>query len=105
MTWEHNPNVLDQAARATLIGGISCIPNSEGRPTIAAYFCASFITGSDKLSPDEYIEMRANETAKDRIGSMDWKFLRQEISDDKQVIRQIEDMIGKSWGQSVFRST
>src|SRR5438552_3057668 len=77
LTWAHVGNIFDE--HETTIFGLSCIPNSEGRRIIGAYFIARFIPGSDEFNEDKYRITRENELKK--MGSVVWKSLKESIED------------------------
>lgn len=98
LTWAHVGNIFEE--HETTIFGLSCIPNSEGRRIIGAYFIARFIPGSDEFNEDKYRITRENELKK--IGSVSWENLRESI-DDVSVIQRIQAAFDRSKRDCVFQ--
>jgi hypothetical protein len=98
LTWAHVGNIFDEHEKT--IFGLSCIPNSEGRRIIGAYFVAQFITGSDEFNEDKYRTIRDNELR--NIGSVSWENLRESI-DDVSVIQRIQAAFDRSKRDCVFQ--
>lgn len=97
MTWPDTQFLSDQEKIFT---GISCLPNSEGHRMVGAYFCGYFIASSDKLSEDQYVEIRRREL--DTIGTKDWAQLQSEIGSEALKMR-ITQMIQRSRTDGVFQ--
>jgi hypothetical protein len=98
LTWAHVGNIFGE--HETTIFGLSCIPNSEGRRIIGAYFIARFIPGTDEFNEDKYRITRENELKK--IGSISWENLRESI-EDVSVIQRIRAAFDRSKRDWVFQ--
>lgn len=98
LTWAHVGNIFDE--HETTIFGLSCIPNSEGRRIIGAYFIARFIPGSDEFNEDKYRITRENELKE--IGSVAWDNLKESI-DDLSVVQRIQAAFDRSKRDCVFQ--
>jgi hypothetical protein len=98
LTWAHVGNIFDE--HETTIFGLSCIPNSEGRRIIGAYFIARFIPGSDEFNEDKYRITRENELKK--IGSVAWDNLKESI-EDVSVVQRIQAAFDRSKRDCVFQ--
>ena len=98
LTWAHVGNIFDE--HETTIFGLSCIPNSEGRRIIGAYFIARFIPGSDEFNEDKYRITRENELKK--MGSVVWKSLKESI-EDVSIVQRIQAAFDRSKGDCVFQ--
>jgi hypothetical protein len=98
LTWAHVGNIFEEHEKT--IFGLSCIPNSEGRRIIGAYFIARFILGSDELNEDKYRITREDNL--NNIGSVAWKDLKQSIP-DVSVIQHIQAAFDRSKRDCVFQ--
>ena len=98
LTWAHVGNIFDE--HETTIFGLSCIPNSEDRRIIGAYFVARFIPGSDEFNEDKYRITRENELKK--MGSVVWKSLKGSI-EDVSIVQRIQAAFDRSKGDCVFQ--
>ena len=98
LTWAHVGNIFDEHEKT--IFGLSCIPNSEGRRIIGAYFVAQFIAGSDEFNEEKYRIIRDNELRK--VGSVSWENLKDSI-EDVSVIQRIQAAFDRSKRDCVFQ--
>jgi hypothetical protein len=98
LTWAHVGNIFEEHEKT--IFGLSCIPNSEGRRIIGAYFIAQFISGSDELNEDKYRMTRDDQLK--RIGSVSWENLKESI-DDISVIQRIQAAFDRGKRDCVFQ--
>ena len=98
LTWAHVGNIFEEHEKT--IFGITCIPNSEGRRIISAYFIAQFISGSDELNEDKYGMTR--EKCLKTIGSVSWKDLEHTI-EDASVVQRIQGAFDRSSRDCVFQ--
>jgi hypothetical protein len=98
LTWAHVGNIFEE--HETTIFGLSCIPNSEGRRIIGAYFIARFMSDSDELNEDKYRITRENELKK--IGSISWEKLKESI-EDISVSQRIQAAFDRSKRDWVFQ--
>jgi hypothetical protein len=98
LAWAHAGNVFGEHEKT--IFGISCIPNSEGRRIIGAYFIAQFISASDELNDHKYRMTRDNQLK--TIGSVSWQDLRQTI-EDAFVVQRIQAAFDRSKRDRVFQ--
>src|SRR5215469_2107414 len=98
LTWAHVGNIFEEHEKT--IFGITCIPNSEGRRIIGAYFVAQFISGSDELNEDKYRMTR--EKCLKTIGSVSWKDLKHTI-EDASVVQRVQATFDRSSRDCVFQ--
>src|SRR5215831_1661030 len=98
LTWAHVGNIFEEHEKT--IFGITCIPNSEGRRIISAYFIAQFISGSDELNEDKYRMTR--EKCLKTIGSVSWNDLRHTI-EDASVVQRLQATFDRSSRDCVFQ--
>jgi hypothetical protein len=98
LTWAHVGNIFDE--HETTIFGLSCIPNSEGRRMIGAYFIARFIPGSDEFNEEKYRATRDVELK--RIGSVSWENLKERI-EDQSLGQRIQAVFDRSKRDSLFQ--
>lgn len=98
LTWAHVGNIFGEHEKT--ISGLSCIPNSEGRRIIGAYFVARFIAESDELNEEKYRMTRDSQLK--QIGSVDWKDLKEGI-EDASVIQRIQTVFDRSKRDCVFQ--
>jgi hypothetical protein len=98
LTWAHVGNIFGE--HETTIFGLSCIPNSEGRRMIGAYFIARFIPGSDEFNEEKYRATRDVELR--RIGSVSWENLKERI-EDQSLAQRIQAAFDRSKRDSLFQ--
>lgn len=98
LTWAHAGNIFGE--HENTIFGLSCIPNSEGRRIIGAYFIAQFISQSDELNEEKYRITRENQLK--AIGSVSWENLRESI-EDLSVNQRIQAAFERSKRDCVFQ--
>jgi hypothetical protein len=98
LTWAHAGNIFGE--HENTIFGLSCIPNSEGRRIIGAYFIAKFIPTSDELNEDKYRMTREDKLKE--IGSVSWETLRESIG-DVSVKQRIQAAFDRSKRDCVFQ--
>jgi hypothetical protein len=98
LTWAHVGNIFEEHEQA--IFGLTCIPNSEGRRIISAYFVARFISGSDELNEEKYRMTR--EAQLKRIGPVAWDNLKDSI-EDASVVQRLEAAFDRGRRDSVFQ--
>jgi hypothetical protein len=98
LTWAHAGNIFGE--HENTIFGLSCIPNSEGRRIIGAYFIAQFISTSDELNEDKYRITRENQLK--GIGPVSWEKLKESI-EDVAVKQRIQAAFDRSRRDCVFQ--
>jgi hypothetical protein len=97
LTWAHVGNIFEEHEQT--IFGLSCIPNSEGRRIISAYFVAHFISGSE-LNEEKYRMTR--EAQLKRIGSVAWDNLKDSI-EDVSGVQRLQAAFDRSTRDCVFQ--